>query len=50
MSKPLATKVSTPLSENGQIGPKMSIFCVATIILQHWLNPLEMKEFKTDGL
>ncbi len=26
------TKVSTPLSENVQIGPKVSIFCVATII------------------
>ncbi len=35
MSKPLATKVSTPLSENVQIGPKVSIFCVATIIFQH---------------
>ena len=32
MSKPLATKVSTPLSENVQIVPKVSIFCVATII------------------
>ncbi len=32
MSKPLATKVSTPLSENVQIGPKMSIYFVATII------------------
>ncbi len=40
MSKPLAPKVSTPLSENVQIGPKVSIFCVATIIFQHWLNPL----------
>ncbi len=40
MSKPLATKVSTPLSENVQIGPKVSIFCVTTIIFQHWLNPL----------
>ncbi len=40
MSKPLATKVSTPLSENVQIGPKVSIFCVATIIFQHCLNPL----------
>ncbi len=30
MSKPLVTKVSTPLSENVQIGPKVSIFCVAT--------------------
>ncbi len=39
MSKPLATKVSTPLSENVQIGPKVSIFCVATIF-QHCLNPL----------
>ncbi len=28
------TKVSTPLSENVQIGPKVSIFCVATIIFQ----------------
>ncbi len=40
MSKSLATKVSTPLSENVQIGPKVSIFCVATIIFQHCLNPL----------
>ncbi len=40
MSKPLATKVSTPLSENVQIGPKVSIFCEATIIFQHCLNPL----------
>ncbi len=40
MSKPLAIKVSTPLSENVQIGPKVSIFCVATIIFQHCLNPL----------
>ncbi len=40
MSKPLATKMSTPLSENVQIGPKVSIFCVATIISQHCLNPL----------
>ncbi len=40
MSKPLATKVSTPLSENVQIGPKVSIFCVATIIFLHCLNPL----------
>ncbi len=39
MSKPLVTKVSTP-SENVQIGPKVSIFCVATIIFQHCLNPL----------
>ncbi len=38
MSKPLATKVSTPLSENVQIGPKVSIFCVATIIFQHCLK------------
>ncbi len=36
MSKPLSTKLSTPLSENVQIGPKLSIFCVATISL----NPL----------
>ncbi len=40
MSKPLTTKVSTPLSENVQIGPKVSIFCVSTIIFQHYLNPL----------
>ncbi len=40
MSKPLAKKVSTPLSENVQIGPKVSIFCVATIIFQHCLNLL----------
>ncbi len=37
---PLATKVSTSLSKNVQIGPKVSIFCVATIIFQHCLNPL----------
>ncbi len=30
----------TPLSENVQIEPKVSIFCVATIIFQHCLNPL----------
>ncbi len=41
MSKPLALKLSSPLSENVQIGPKVSIFCVATIIFQHCLNPLE---------
>ncbi len=29
MSKPLTTKVNTPLSENVHIGPKVSIFCVA---------------------
>ncbi len=40
MSKPLATKVSTPLSENVQVGSKVSIFCVATIIFQLCLNPL----------
>ncbi len=40
MSKPLATKVSTPLRENVQIGPKVSICCVAIIIFQHCLNPL----------
>ncbi len=40
MSKPLATKVSTPLSENVQIGLKVSIFCVATIIFLLCLNPL----------
>ncbi len=40
MSKPLATKTSTSLSEIVQIGPKVSIFCVATIIFQHCHNPL----------
>ncbi len=40
MSKQLATKVNTPLSENVQIGPKVSKFYVATIIFQHCLNPL----------
>ncbi len=35
MSKPMATKVSTPLSEN--VEPKVSIFCVATITFQHCL-------------
>ncbi len=40
MSKPLATKMSTPLSENVQTGAKVSIFCVATITFQHCLNPL----------
>ncbi len=40
MSKLLATKVSTALSENVHIGPKVSIFCVATIIFQHYLNVL----------
>ncbi len=39
MYKLLATKVSFK-NENVQIGPKMSIFCVATIIFQHCLNPL----------
>ncbi len=33
-------KVSTPLSENILIGPKVSIFCVASIIFEHCLNPL----------
>ncbi len=32
--------MSTPQSENVQIGPKVSIFCVVTIIFQHCLNPL----------
>ncbi len=40
MSKVLPTKVSTPLSENVQIGSKLSMFFVATIIFQHCLNPL----------
>jgi len=39
MSKPLATKMSTPLIENVQIGPKVSLFFVATIIFQHCLPP-----------
>ncbi len=46
MSKPLATKVSTPLSENVQIGPKVSIFCVATIIFQHCLKGIVHFEIK----
>ena len=40
MSKPLTTKLSAPLSENVQIGPKVSTFRLATIIFQHCLNPL----------
>ncbi len=40
MSKLLVTKVSIPLSENVQIWPKVSIFCVATIIFLDCLNPL----------
>ncbi len=40
MSKPLDTKMNTPLCENVQIRPKVSIFCLATIIFQHCLNPL----------
>ena len=40
MSKLLATKVSTLLSDNIQIGHKVSIFCVATIAFQHGFNPL----------
>ncbi len=36
----MSVKVSTPLSENVQIGPKMSIFCVTIIIFEHCLNPL----------
>ena len=36
----VSPKVSTPLSEIVQIGPKVSIFCAATIILQHCHNPL----------
>ncbi len=40
MSKPLTTKVSSPLSENVKIGPKVSICCVAIIIFLHCLNPL----------
>ncbi len=43
MSKPLGTKVSTPLSENVQIGPKVSIFCVATIIFSTALTLLGME-------
>ncbi len=34
MSKPLATKLSTPISDV-QIGPKVSIFCVATVIIYY---------------
>ncbi len=43
MSKPLATKVSTHLSKNVQIGPKLSIFYVATIIFLHCLTLLGME-------
>ncbi len=32
--------MSTPQNENVQIGPEVSIFCVATIILQYCLNLL----------
>ncbi len=32
--------LATSLSENVQIGPKVSLFCVATIIFQHCVNPL----------
>ncbi len=32
-----------PLSENVQMGPKVSIFCVATIIFQHCLTLLGME-------
>ncbi len=32
--------MSSPISKNFQIGPKVSILCVATIIFQHCLNPL----------
>ncbi len=35
MSKPLTTKVSSPLSKNVQIGPKVSIFCVCATILNN---------------
>ena len=40
MSKPLAPKMSTPLSENVQIGPEVLIFCLATIIFQNCPKPL----------
>ncbi len=40
MSKKLATKLSTPLSEYVQIGPNVPILCVATIIFQNCLSPL----------
>ncbi len=40
---PLPTKVSTPLSENVQIVPIVSIFYMATIIFQHCLTFLGME-------
>ncbi len=43
MSKPLATIVSTSLSENVQIGPKVSIFCVAIIFFRTALTILGME-------
>ncbi len=47
MSKPLTTKVSTTLSENVQIGPKVSNLCMATIIFQHCLTLLGMEFTRT---
>lgn len=39
MSKQQVKKVSTPQSDYVLIGPKESIFCVTTIIIQYCLNP-----------
>ncbi len=47
MSKPLSTKVSTPLSEYVQIGPKVSIFCVATIRAVRFDDIYRMDEIKS---
>ncbi len=43
MSKPLATKVSTPLSGNVQIGPKVSIFCWPPLFSSTALTLLGMR-------
>ena len=43
MSEPLQTKVTTPLRENVQIVPKVSIFCVATIFFSTALTLLGME-------
>ncbi len=36
MSKPLATKVSTPLSENVQIGPNKQFFGLGVAAILDW--------------
>lgn len=44
LSKPPPRKVSTPPSEKVQIGPTVSMFCVATIIIHYCLHRLEQKD------